>query len=85
MTMAEGWTIPQAREELARTGLPIDRLADLLGALPGFPRLGEERKKPGSAGGRGYKLYPIGDLQHLHGFLARNGWLDKPASGDTRP
>ena len=77
---ADGWTIHQAREELARTGLPIDRLADLLGALPGFVPCGEERKKPGSKGGRGHKLYPIGDLQRLHGFLARNGWLDKPAS-----
>lgn len=77
--MADGWTIPEAREQLAATGLPVDHLDRIIRALPGFRPCGET--KPGDHGGRGYKLYPIGDLQRLHSALAP--WLKDPASGDT--
>ena len=84
MTMDDGWTVADAIAQFAETGKPIDRLGKLLWCLPGFQACGYS--KPGPDGGRRYKRYSIGDLQRLHGFLARNGWLDKPpASGDTRP
>lgn len=78
---AQGWTVAEAREELARTGIPIDRLDKLIWCLPGFLACGYS--EPGEKGGRRYKRYPIGDLQRLHGFLAENGWLTAPPPGDT--
>lgn len=81
MTVADGWTIPEAREKFAETGKPIDQLGKLIWCLPGFTECGYS--DPGPEGGRRFKRYAIGDLQRLHGFLARNGWLDRPSSGDT--
>lgn len=78
---ADGWTVPEAQEQFAAAGLPVDRLDRLLWCLPGFLPCGYSQ--PGAKGGRRFKRYPIGDLQRLHGFLASNGWLTKPpASGD---
>lgn len=81
--MADGWTIPDAAAELAKTGIPFDGLDRIISSLPGFLPCGERKKPAGSKGGRGYKLYAIEDIQHLHGFLARKGWLTPPASGDA--
>ena len=78
--MAEGWTVAEAREQFASTGLPMDGLDRIIRALPGFRRIGETRKPPGSQGGRGAALYDIEQLQRLHGALAP--WL-VPSSGDT--
>lgn len=77
--MADGWTIPEAKAQFAETGLPVDHLDRIIRALPGFQPCGETR--PGDLGGRGYRLYPIDELQLLHKNLAR--WLKPPPSGDT--
>jgi hypothetical protein len=73
MSSAHGWTVQEAVEEFARTGLPVDGLARIIRALPGFQRIGEVRKPPGSKGGRGDAIYDIGQLQRLHAALAP--WL----------
>ena len=77
-----GWTVAEAREEFASTGLPIDGLDRIIRALPGFRRIGE--KPSGERGGRGPAVYDIGQLQQLHGRLAE--WLipQEPTPGDTR-
>jgi hypothetical protein len=74
LTMAaDGWTVDEAREQFARTGVPFDGLDRVIRALPGFVRIGEVRKPPGSMGGRGPAVYEIADLQRLHSKLAE--WL----------
>jgi hypothetical protein len=73
---ADGWTVTEAREQFARTGLPVDGLDQIIRALPGFTRIGETRS--GERGGRGHALYEIKELQILHGFLASHGWLTPP-------
>ena len=78
---AHGWTVAEAREQFASTGLPIDGLARIIHELPGFQRIGEKKKPPGSQGGRGHAIYDIGQLQRLHAALAP--WLTAPAPGDT--
>ena len=79
----EGWTISEACAEFAAAGMPVDpvRLRAIIRQLPGLTRCGETRKPPGSKGGRGDPLYPIGELQRLHSALAP--WLTPPASGDA--
>jgi hypothetical protein len=81
--MADGWTVDEAREQFAQAGVPFDGLAWVIRALPGFQRIGEKRKPPGSQGGRGELVYSIADLQRLHARLAE--WLipQDPPSGDT--
>lgn len=69
--MAEGWTVAEAREQLAQTGLPVDRLAEIIQALPGLQRIGE--KPSGPRGGRGAAVYDMYEIQLLHAALAR--WL----------
>jgi hypothetical protein len=77
---ADGWTVVEAREQFARTGLPVDGLDQIIRALPGFTRIGETRS--GERGGRGHALYSIGELQRLHSALAP--WLTRPLdSGNT--
>jgi hypothetical protein len=74
LTMAaDGWTVDEAREQFAMTGIPMDHLDRIIRALPGFRRVGEVRKPPGSMGGRGPAVYDIADLQRLHSKLAE--WL----------
>jgi hypothetical protein len=77
--MAEGWTVAEAVEQFARTGIPMDHLDRIIRALPGFRRVGEAPKGP--LGGRGAALYDIGQLQLLHKALAP--WLTVPPPGDT--
>jgi hypothetical protein len=81
--MAEGWTVREAVAEFAKTGVPMDGLDRIIRALPGFQRIGEVRKPPGSQGGRGAALYDIAQLQQLHGRLAE--WLVPQVTppGDT--
>lgn len=90
--MAEEWTLARAREELARTGLPVDRLDKIIQALPGFRRIGEGPS--GERGGRGLALYDSGQLRKLHAALAPwltarpdpggdDGGRDAPVSGDA--
>ena len=69
--MAEGWTVDEAREQFAQAGVPVDGLARIIRALPGFQRIGETPS--GEHGGRGHALYDIGQLQRLHAALAP--WL----------
>ena len=76
--MADGWTINEARQQFAETGLPIQHLDRIIRALPGLTPCGETRS--GQRGGRGHYLYPIGELQRLHSALAP--WL-QPPSGNT--
>ena len=78
-----GWTVKDACEQFAGTGVPFDGLAWVIRALPGFQRIGEVRKPPGSMGGRGPAVYDIAQLQRLHSRLAE--WLipQDPPSGDT--
>jgi hypothetical protein len=71
VTNADGWTVAEAREKFAETGLPCDGIGEIIRALPGFQRIGETR--PGEKGGRGHAVYSIGELQLLHTALAR--WL----------
>jgi hypothetical protein len=66
-----------ALEQFAQTGLPVDGLARIIRALPGFQRIGETPS--GEKGGRGQALYDIAQLQRLHAALAP--WLTAP--GDT--
>lgn len=90
--MADGWTVARAREELARTGLPVDRLDKIIQALPGLQRIGEGPS--GERGGRGQALYDSGQLRLLHAALSPwltarpdpggdGGGRDVPVSGDT--
>lgn len=76
---AEGWTVAEACQEFERAGMPVDpaRLRGIIRHLPGLTRIGETRKPPGSKGGRGDPLYPIGELQRLHAALTP--WLTTPA------
>ena len=77
-----GWTVDEACAEFARTGIPVDpvRLRLIIRGVELKP-VGEA--PPGEKGGRGDRLYPIADLQRLHGALAP--WLapQHPAGGDT--
>jgi hypothetical protein len=77
---APGWTISEACEEFAAAGLPVDpdRFRVAVVRVARIPRVGETRQPPGSKGGRGHPLYPIGELQRLHSALAP--WL---AAQDT--
>ena len=77
--MADGWTVDEAREQFAQAGVPMDGLARIIRALPGFRRIGETPS--GEHGGRGCALYDIGQLQLLHKALAP--WLTMPPPGDT--
>ena len=70
----DGWTVSDAIEQFAATGLPLDGLAPIIRNLPGFQPCGHTR--PGEKGGRGYHLYPISELQLLHAALSR--WLTAP-------
>ena len=72
----DGWTITEASEDFARTGLPIParQLAMIIRALPGFHRIG--KKPSGPLGGQGEALYEIGQLQRLHAALSP--WLCPP-------
>lgn len=82
--MVEGWTVDDALAEFAAAGKPLDpagfralvRHARRLGTLK---TAGET--EPGGQGGRGYIVYEIGQLQHMHKDLLR--WLGLPPSGDT--
>jgi hypothetical protein len=80
LTMTEGWTVAEAVEQFAQAGVPMDGLARVIRALPGFQRIGETES--GEHGGRGYAVYDIAELQQLHGRLAR--WLipRDPPPGD---
>lgn len=71
---AQGWTVSEAREEFAKAGMPVDGLARIIRALPGFQRIGETPS--GEHGGRGHALYSIGELQRLHAALSP--WLKAP-------
>ena len=73
--MAEGWTVDEAREQFAQAGVPVDGLARIIRALPGFQRIGETPS--GEQGGRGHALYEIAQLQRLHAALAP--WLTAEA------
>jgi hypothetical protein len=68
---AQGWTVTEAREQFEQAGLPVDGLARIIRALPGFQRIGET--PAGEKGGRGHALYSIGELQRLHAALSP--WL----------
>lgn len=71
----EGWTIAEAIAEFERAGMPVDpaRFREAVIRVARIKRVGEVRKPPGSQGGRGEALYPIGELQRLHSALAP--WL----------
>jgi hypothetical protein len=71
---AHGWTVSEARDEFAKAGMPVDGLARIIRALPGFRRIGETPS--GEHGGRGHALYEIGELQRLHAALSP--WLIAP-------
>lgn len=71
MTTGHGWTVDEAREQFQQAGMPVDGLARIIRALPGFRRIGETQS--GEHGGRGHALYEIGELQRLHAALAP--WL----------
>jgi len=75
-----------ACEQFAEAGMPVDeaRFRIAVTRVARLPRAGE--MPAGEKGGRGYALYPIGELQRLHSALAP--WLvvqDRhvPLSGDT--
>jgi hypothetical protein len=68
----DGWTIDEALAEFERQGVPVDparfRAAVRVARIP---HTGETSS--GAKGGRGQKLYEIGQLQRLHSALAP--WL----------
>lgn len=68
----DGWTISEALEQFRRQGMPVDeaRFRLAIRAVQ-LQRVGE--KPSGERGGRGEKMYGIGDLQRLHSALAP--WL----------
>ncbi|WP_287934232.1 hypothetical protein [Arthrobacter sp.] len=67
------WTIPEAVAEFAKAGMPVDEARFRLAVtrVARIPRAGEAQS--GERGGRGHALYPVGELQRLHGALAP--WL----------
>jgi hypothetical protein len=71
--VSDGWTIPEACEEFAKAGAPVDphRFRIAVTRVARLPRAGE--MPSGERGGRGQVLYPIGELQRLHSALAP--WL----------
>jgi hypothetical protein len=68
-----GWTIDEALAEFERQGMPVDpaRFRIAVTRVARIPRTGET--KSGAKGGRGQKLYEIGQLQRLHDAL--RPWL----------
>lgn len=77
--MAGGWTVDEASAQFAVTGIPFPaaRLRLAIRAVRLRP-CGETPS--GDHGGRGQKLYPIGELQRLHAALAP--WLDPAPPGE---
>ena len=75
MTSSDGWTIAMALSQFEEAGVPVDPDRWLLAVtkMARIPRIGELRKPPGSLGGRGHALYPIGQLQLLHKDVAK--WI----------
>jgi hypothetical protein len=65
-----GWTIPQACEQFAEQGMPVDEARFRIAITRGvrIPGIGEVKKPPGSKGGRGQLLYDLGQLQRLHAW-----------------
>ncbi len=80
---ADGWTIADASGQFGKTGVPFEErnLRAIIRNLPGFQRTGERRPPSDDGidhGGRGEAVYDIAELQQLHAFLARMGWLTPP-------
>jgi hypothetical protein len=76
---AEGWTIPQACEQFAEQGMPVDEARFRIAVIRGLRirRTGEMRKPKGSEGGRGQLLYDIGQLQRLHAWYLEGCQITK--------
>jgi hypothetical protein len=76
MAEAAGWTIQEAVAEFERQGMPVDpaRFTMAVTRVARIPPVSETRSGP--HGGRGRKLYDIGQLQRLHAALSP--WLVKP-------
>lgn len=80
---AEAWSVADACEEFARTGLPVD--PDVLAGIIRLLRKQSAGRhwtpagrapSPGPQGGRGADRYEIGQLQRLHAALSP--WLTAP-------
>ena len=72
MSEHDGWTISEALEQFERQGMPVDEARFRLAVRA--VRLKAVGEKPsGEHGGRGQKMYGIGDLQRLHSALA--AWM----------
>ncbi len=83
---ADGWTVPDALDQFAAAGMPLDetgfrafvRAARRVGKIK---PIGEKRKPAGSEGGRGAAIYDIAQMQLMHKDAV--AWLGLPAPGDT--
>ena len=76
MISDDGWTADEAGPEFAKTGIPFEpeQVRGIIRWLPGFLPVGEQRH---DGPGRGKAMYDIGELQELHGALAK--WLRVPS------
>lgn len=81
MTAASGWTVDDALAQFAAAGKPLDP-AGFRALVRHARRLGNLQKAgetgSGELGGRGYIVYDIWQLQHMHKDLVR--WLGLPPS-----
>ncbi len=68
--------------QFAEAGMPVyeDRYRLAVTRVARIPRVGE--MPSGENGGRGRRLYPVGELQQLHSALAPWLVIRDPPSGD---
>ena len=64
----DGWTIPEACAQFRAQGMPVDEARFRLAVRAARLKPVAETR-PGGRGGRGYHLYEIAQLQHLHAWL----------------
>lgn len=85
MTAGRGWTVADAIADFDASGAPGPRLTPykltLLRRVFSVTHIAE--RESGAKGGRGERLYPVGDLQELHAMWVR--WWEKrpPPGGDS--
>ena len=79
MSSDDGWTLAMACAEFERAGMPVDeaRFRDAVIRVARIKRVGEVRKPPGSLGGRGEALDPIGRLQRVHAWIVEQDDLNE--------
>ena len=65
---SDGWTISEALAQFAAQGMPVDETRFRLAVRAARLKPVAETR-PGDRGGRGYQMFEIAQLQHLHAWL----------------